>query len=75
MSVTLTFDENNLPNLDQLERQYIELVFSIHKTKSATGRVLGLNRRTVYRKFKKWGIPVREVKSKQMNIFDVPGVL
>jgi two-component system response regulator HydG len=48
-------DPEHLPSLDQLERKYIDRVLSVtggNKTRAA--RVLGLDRRTLYRKLERY---------------------
>lgn len=48
---------NDFPSIDQLERRYIELV--LEKTagrKDQAAQILGINRRTLYRKQKEYGL-------------------
>ncbi|HSI06697.1 MAG: sigma-54-dependent transcriptional regulator [Myxococcota bacterium] len=46
-----------LVSLDVMERRYVEKVLAaLHGNKAATARVLGIERRTLYRKLEAWGL-------------------
>jgi two-component system response regulator HydG len=50
-------DPEQLPTLDEVEKRYILRVYkSVHENKALAARVLGLDRKTLYRKLERWGI-------------------
>ncbi|MDE3033445.1 MAG: sigma-54-dependent Fis family transcriptional regulator [Acidobacteriota bacterium] len=44
------------PTLDQLEQRYIQLLLSRHKEKQRIADILGVDRTTLYRKLKRYGL-------------------
>ena len=49
-------DPAELPTLDEVERRYILRVMqSVHGNKALASRILGLDRKTLYRKLERWG--------------------
>ncbi len=51
-------DPGELPTLDEVERRYILRVMqSVHGNKALASRILGLDRKTLYRKLERYGAP------------------
>ncbi|MCA9705810.1 MAG: sigma-54-dependent Fis family transcriptional regulator, partial [Myxococcales bacterium] len=55
--VAATDDPEDLPTLDELERRYIGRVLQLCAgNKSRAARILGVERRTLYRRLDKYGL-------------------
>jgi two-component system response regulator HydG len=51
-------DPAELPTLDEVERRYIvRVMHSVHGNKALASRILGLDRKTLYRKLERYGAP------------------
>ncbi|MCC6277552.1 MAG: sigma-54-dependent Fis family transcriptional regulator [Oligoflexia bacterium] len=49
------------PSLDELEERYIKLILAqVGHKKEAAAKILGINRRTLYRKERQYGLPTEE---------------
>jgi DNA-binding NtrC family response regulator len=44
------------PSLDELERRYIQILVGRHKEKQRIAEILGVDRTTLYRKLKRYGL-------------------
>ncbi len=52
---------SELPSMDEVERRYVlHVLDSMRGNKAAAARILGFERKTLYRKLERWGIPTRE---------------
>ena len=60
----------DLLTLDDVERIYIEFVLDkMEWQKNKVAEILGVNRRTLYRKLKKWGINERNLIENTRKIY------
>src|SRR5262249_39123620 len=61
-----------LVSLDVMERRYVTSVLAaLHGNKAATARILGIERRTLYRKLEAWGLsgaPTVEADSNEAKL-------
>ena len=50
------YDPTEIVTLDELEHRYVERVISLVGNKTKVAELLGIDRRTLYRKLDRWGI-------------------
>jgi two-component system response regulator HydG len=49
-------DPDELPTLDEVEKRYIlRVIDTVHGNKALASRILGLDRKTLYRKLERYG--------------------
>ncbi len=54
-------DPAELPSMDEVERRYVlHVLDAMRGNKAAAARILGFERKTLYRKLERWGVPIRE---------------
>jgi DNA-binding NtrC family response regulator len=63
--VTVSAVALELPSLEEIERRHIlHVVDAVHGNKSVAARVLGVDRKTLYRKLEQYGVRKRTPKAR-----------
>lgn len=66
-------DPAALPTMDEVERRYVlHVLDALRGNKAAAARVLGFERKTLYRKLERWGIATRDEQALATGPKDTP---